>query len=222
MNADFEKANYKETEVFEKQDGTSKNDRREVASAIDHWLSVNHQLRTQKIVSMGVAFVGFIFLGLTLFEMFRPPLVVFEGEKGRIPYLASTKKLNIDEEQIQRFVTEFLYLYNKWEKLEPNDIAKQIEPYTSDELLSKIRDILNQRKNRDFKGREVSQDIAHLKVQVNEKAIIASFDKVLHLNSIPLIVPTQVSFQLTNGNSTKWNPLGLYVNGMLEHEGSEK
>lgn len=222
MNADFEKANYKETEVSEKQDGASKNERREVASAIDHWLSVNHQLRTQKIVSMGVAFVGFIFLGLTLFEMFRAPLVVFEGEKGRIPYLASSKKLNIDEEQIQRFVTEFLYLYNKWEKLEPNDITKQIEPYTSDELLSKIRDILNQRKNRDFKGREVSQDIAHLKVQVSEKAIIASFDKVLHLNSIPLIVPTQVSFQLTNGNSTKWNPLGLYVNGMLEHEGSEK
>ena len=222
MNADFEKVNNEKAEATEKQSASSKNDRREVASAIDHWLSVNHQLRTQKIVSMGVAFVGFIFLGLTLFEMFRPPLVVFEGEKGRIPYLASSKKLNIDEEQIQRFVTEFLYLYNKWEKLEPNDITKQIEPYTSDELLSKIRDILNQRKNRDFKGREVSQDIAHLKVQVSEKAIIASFDKVLHLNSIPLIVPTQVSFQLTNGNSTKWNPLGLYVNGMLEHEGSEK
>ncbi len=222
MNADFEKVNNEKDEALEKQNGSSKNDRREVTSAIDHWLSVNHQLRTQKIVSIGVAFVGFIFLGLTLFEMFRPPLVVFEGEKGRIPYLASSKKLNIDEEQIQRFVTEFLYLYNKWEKLEPNDIAKQIEPYTSDELLSKIKDILNQRKNRDFKGREVSQDIAHLKVQVSEKAIVASFDKVLHLNSIPLIVPTQVSFQLTNGNSTKWNPLGLYVNGILEHEGSEK
>ncbi len=222
MDADFEKVNSEKTKAAEKQDGSTKNDRREVASAIDHWLSVNHQLRTQKIVSMGVALVGFIFLGLTLFEMFRAPLVVYEGEKGRIPYLASSKRLNIDEEQIQRFVTEFLYLYNRWEKLEPNDIAKQIEPYTTDELLSKIRDILNQRKNRDFKGREVSQDIAHLKIQVSEKAIIASFDKVLHLNSIPLIVPTQVSFQLTNGNSTKWNPLGLYVNGMLEHEGSEK
>ncbi len=222
MNEEIDKTFKGKIEVAEKQDSTSKADPREVVSAIDHWLSVNHQLRTQKIVSIGVALIGFIFLGLTVIEMFRSPLVIFEGEMGRIPYLASTKKLKIDEEQIQRFVTEFLYLYNRWEKLEPTDIAKQIEPYTTDDLIPKIRDILNQRKNRDFKGREVSQDIAHLKIQVSEKAIIASFDKVLHLNSIPLIVPTQVSFQMTNGNSTKWNPLGLYVNGMLEHEGSEK
>ena len=78
-----------------------------------------------------------------------------------------------------------------------------------------------ERKNKDFKGQEVSQDIAHIKVKISEKEIIVTFDKIFHIASIPLVVPTQVSVQIINGATTKWNPMGLYVNGILEHEGSQ-
>ena len=53
MTEEIEKTTEARIEAAEKQDDTSKKDRREVVSAIDHWLSVNHQLRTQKIVSVG-------------------------------------------------------------------------------------------------------------------------------------------------------------------------
>jgi hypothetical protein len=33
----------------------------------------------------------------------------------KLPYVAATREFKIDEEQIRRFLTEYLYLYHRWD-----------------------------------------------------------------------------------------------------------
>ena len=193
----------------------------QVKSALDQWLQVNSQVRFYKMVGIVIAGIGMILLGVVLFQSMKAPLVVYDDGNRRVPYVADTKEFKIDEEQLRRFVTEYLYLYHQWDKLEPAQILKQISPFTTEGLMDKVQSLLNQRRDKDFKGQVVSQDIAHLMVKVSEKEIIASFDKILHVGGIPLVVMAETSFQIINGAKTKWNPMGLYVNGIVEHEGSK-
>lgn len=192
-----------------------------VKSALDQWVQVNNQVRLYKLIGAVVGIIGVILLGVILFQSLKSPLVVYDDGSQKIPYVAATREFKIDEEQIRRFLIEYLYLYHKWDKLEPEQILKQIGPFTTEGLIEKIQAQLLERKNKDFKRQEVSQDIAHIKVKISEKEIIVTFDKIFHIASIPLVLPTQVSFQIINGATTKWNPMGLYVNGILEHEGSQ-
>lgn len=199
----------------------SQSEKKEVKSALDQWMQVNNQVRLYKLIGSVSGGIGILLLCVVLFQSMRAPLVVYDDGTQKIPYMASTKEFKIDEEQIRRFLTEYLYLYHRWDKLEPDQILKQIAPFTTEGLIEKIQSLLNQRRDKDFKGREVSQDIAHIKIAVSEKEIIAVYDKVLHISSIPLVMPAQASFQIVNGAKTKWNPMGLYINGILEHEGSQ-
>jgi hypothetical protein len=206
---------------MEIQESNKAEQKKQVKSALDQWMQVNNQVRFYKLIGAIGGGIGGLLLCVVLFQSMRAPLVVFDDGAQKVPYMATTKEFKIDEAQIGRFVTEYLYLYHKWDKLDPEQILKQIGPFTTEGLTEKVQVLLNQRRDRDFKGREVSQDIAHLKVKVSEKEIVAIYDKVLHISSIPLVVPSQTSFQIVNGAATKWNPMGLYVNGILEHEGSQ-
>lgn len=206
---------------MQNQESNKAEEKKIVKSALDQWMQVNNQVRFYKIAGAIGGGIGGLLLCVVLFQSLRAPLVVYDDGAQKVPYMAATKEFKIDEEQIRRFVTEYLYLYHRWDKLDPEQILKQIGPFTTEGLTEKVQSLLKQRRDRDFKGREVSQDIAHLKIKVSEKEIVASYDKVLHVSSIPLVMPSQASFQIVNGATTKWNPMGLYVNGILEHEGSQ-
>lgn len=197
-----------------------KKSKKKVVEAVDQWLAMNHQNQMYKIggiVCLGIVCLLFV---TVIFQTTKAPFVVVETEDKKMPYLATAKKFDIGEEQLERFVTEYLYLYNKWEKLDPNAIVRQIAPFSTEGLTEKLKNYLSERLNKGLKDKTVTQDIAHLKIKITEKQIIASYDKVIHINNIPLVMPTQVSLQISGGSPNRWNPMGLYVNGILEHEGS--
>jgi hypothetical protein len=196
------------------------NNKKIVASAIDQWLAINHRNQVYKIVScICGGLVVFLIVGLMLVTG-RDPLVVVESSDSAEVYVPARKPINIDEPQIKRFVNIFLVNYLRWEKLEPSAIARQFEPLTTPGLQEKLKNQLIDKRERGLKDKAVSQDFAFLKVKVTEKSVVATFDKILHVNGIPLVVPCEISFQITQGPQTNWNTLGLYVNGLIEHEGS--
>ena len=100
--------------------------KKQVKSALDQWMQVNGQVRFYKLVGLVAAVVGGLLLCVVLFQSLKAPLVVFDDGSQKVPYIAATKEFKIDEEQIRRFVTEYLYLYNRWDKLDPEQILKQI------------------------------------------------------------------------------------------------
>jgi phosphohistidine swiveling domain-containing protein len=65
---------------------------------------------------------------------------------------------------------------------------------------------------------ELDQYTAKIEVIVNEKEALAKFDKIVRFNGVPLIVPTEASFQIVKDSPSVWNPYGVLVNGVIEHE----
>jgi hypothetical protein len=117
-----------------------------VKSAVDQWMQVNNQVRFYKIAGAIGGGIGGLLLCVVLFQSLRAPLVVYDDGAHKVPYMAATKEFKIDEEQIRRFVTEYLYLYHRWDKLDPEQILKQIGPFTTEGLNEKVKALLNQRR----------------------------------------------------------------------------
>lgn len=150
---------------------------------------------------------------------FRSPLVIVTNGQEKTYYQSERKPDSISERDVEAFVRYFIEQMFNWNELVAEKIIKQVSPLVTNGLADKIRIEANQRSEKDFKGKSLSQGVTNIKVQVTEKDVIASFDKVLRIDGLPLIIPTQIAFNIIRGSSTRWNPIGLYVNGMVEHEG---
>lgn len=150
---------------------------------------------------------------------FQSPLVVLMDGQEKHYRQAERKSDSITEKDVEKFVREFLEQLFNWNQLAPEVIIRQVSPLVTSGLLERIRLELSQKVEKDFKGKALSQEIVGVNVKVTPKEVIASFDKVLKINGVSIVIPSQMSFNIIRGGSTRWNPLGLYVNGIVEHEG---
>lgn len=154
-----------------------------------------------------------------LVMVFQSPLVIVMSGDEKSYYQSERKTDAITEKDVEKFIRDFLEQMFRWDKLSPEMILRQISPMVTQGLSDRIRQELSQKTEKDFKGKTLSQSITNVHIEVTEKNVVASFDKVLRLQGIPLVVPTELAFNIIRGSQTKWNPLGLYVNGLVEHEG---
>lgn len=150
---------------------------------------------------------------------FQSPLVVLMDGQEKHYRQTERKSDSITEKDVEKFVREFLEQLFSWDHLAPEVIVRQVSPLVTSGLLDRIRLELSQKVERDFKGKTLSQEIVSVNVKVTPKEVIASFDKVLKINGISIVIPSQMAFNVIRGGSTRWNPMGLYVNGIIEHEG---
>ncbi|MGE3263167.1 MAG: hypothetical protein AB7K68_15410 [Bacteriovoracia bacterium] len=177
-----------------------------------------HLHRTINYVAGGVVAVLIVVI---LVMAFQSPLVVVV-DAGAKRYVRSERKADeITEKDVENFVRDFLGQMFTWPKLVPETILQQVAPLATSGLLDRIKGALVQRSEKDFKGKTLSQDVANVRVSVTEKNVIASFDKVLRIDGVPLVIPTELAFSIVRGSSNRWNPMGLYVNGLVEHEGAK-
>ncbi len=154
-----------------------------------------------------------------LVMVFQSPLViVIKGDEKN--YYQSVRRSDaITEKDVQGFIQNFLEQMFHWEKLSPEVILQQISPLATSGLSDRIHQELVQRAEKDFKEKNISESITNVHIEVTEKNVVATFDKVLRIDGMPLVLPTELAFTIVRGNQTKWNPMGLYVNGLVEHEG---
>jgi len=152
---------------------------------------------------------------------FQSPLVVVLDSEEKHYAQSERKTDSITEKDVESFIRDFLKQMFNWESLAPDAITRQVSPLVTPGLLDRIRQELTQRTEKDFKGKTLSQAIANVRITVSEKNVVAIFDKVLRIDGVPLVVPSEVAFNLERGSQTRWNPMGLYVNGLIEHEGSK-
>ena len=160
-----------------------------------------------------------ILIGVIVVMSFQSPLVVLTRDNEKRYYQTERKPDSITEKDVENFVRDFLEQLFSWEQLAPEMIMRKVSPLVTSGLLDRIRQELAQKTEKDFKGKTLSQDIVAVKIQVTPKEVIASFDKVLKINGVFLVIPTQMAFNIISGSPTQWNPMGLYVNGLVEHEG---
>ena len=188
---------------------------------VNNWVELNERLHVFKIISLSLGGVTAFLLMFVIYFACRAPLVIAGCSETQIYEIAHRKNVTIDEAAIEEFLKKFLHLLYDWKDFNPGDVVKSIGPFATDGLVDKIKAQLTERRDKDFKNKVISQGITNLEFNFSKDQVVASFDKVLRVNGIPLVIPSEIAFNLVKKSSTKWNPIGLYINGMIEHEGSK-
>lgn len=185
------------------------------------WEAQENTIHLYKIISLtlGVALVAALgFIGLSYFK--NPIVIVQSGVQ--IEYYPSVRKpVEIGKADIELFVKEFLRAFYVWSDYKADRLKKEIIPYVEEELLNKIMESQNQKYERDLKGRKLSQAITFVEIEVLNDKVIARFDRILKIDGVPLVVPTEISLNMIKGTATRLNPLGVYISGVTENEGAK-
>lgn len=190
----------------------------EESKVINQWNVLNRMLFIYKAVGAALALVCLCLVILALVLTNRNPIVAINAGGETLYYSGQKMNVDLNEATIKRFIERYIRLGYEWDTLNPEKITQQIAPLVTEGFREKEFFVLKQRKEKEFIGKSIKQDIAGLSVQVTKESTIAIFDVVLRIDGVPLIVPTQVSFELVKGNTTEWNPVGLYINGETFHE----
>ena len=153
----------------------------------------------------------------------NPLVIVLDGEK-KIYREGKRKPQKITHDDIREVAEEFIKLRYRWKKFTPKLMLKSISPLTTEGFRIELNKLFGkslstkEKKTKIVKERTLEQEICNLEIIITKKEILAKFYKILTIDGIPLpVIPTQIKLSMLKGNVTKWNPRGLYVNGVIEH-----
>ena len=191
----------------------------EASFSVNQLVALNRFLYLYKGIGIAVTALCLVlgFACITLAN--KNPIVIVADNNEFSYYQGRHTQVELNENNIKHFVEKFVTKYYNWNELNPEEIFKNIEPFITDGLKENTLTNFKTRKEKEFFGKKIKQEVAGISVQVTKESTIAIFDVVLRVDDIPLIVPTQVALQLVKGVPTEWNPMGLYVNNITIHEG---
>jgi len=179
-------------------------------------LQTNGQFHKRVILGL-IGLIGILGL-IILFAGNSTPLIVERDASIYRALSVERTELRPTKEAVAELVTEFVKVRYEWSSFDPKTITKKIEPFTTEDFRNRLLEEIGKKSFQNKQGDSVEQSLSRIRPEITEKAIIVSFDRVLRINNIPIVVPTQVSLLLAEGPKTHFNPLGLYVNGLIEHE----
>ena len=187
-------------------------------NALRVWTDINSLLRTHKLINLGLVAVCVLQVFVIGWMYVADPIVVIkDGEQQQ--YLAGQREsLPISEAAVAEFVRKFLCIRYEWDNLDPQAKRQSLSPIVTSGLQQKLFKLLTHLKNNEFQGKETSQAIVNINISVTKEKVVAGFDKLLRLEGVPIPVPTTVSLHIIQGTPNIWNPIGLLVNGVIEHQ----
>ena len=187
-------------------------------SWINHWVEINEAASYFKLMGLILGITNLGLIGICLLLYFKSPIVALLKEDD-VFYLAGQKrKVTLGKGTIERHIRRFIKGHYEWGKLEEKRIARDIKSLVTKGLYQKVLTDLEKLKGQ-FKGK-LSQKITSVEVKITAKEAWAKFDRVLRVNEIPLVIPTEISFGFIQGVKHKFNPSGLEINSLKVHENS--
>ena len=188
------------------------------SNSLRAWTDINALLRTHKLINLGLVAVCILQMFIIGWMYAADPIVVIrEGNKQQY-HTGQRASLPISEAAVEEFVRKFLRIRYEWDKLDPQEKRQSLAPITTSGLQEKLFKLLMHLKNKEFQSKETSQAIVNIKISVTKEKVVASFDKLLRLEGVPIPVPTTLSLHIIQGTPNTWNPIGLLVNGVIEHQ----
>jgi hypothetical protein len=187
-------------------------------SAKGQWLALNRLANTYRVTCLILGGCLVITLSILAYVTSLPPVVVEKGNNEVIRYHSTRKNNPIGKNEIKRFVKTFIKANYEWKKFERKTMLFNIRPFVTDDFYSLVSKNSKKKVVRPDGEDKFSQYVGEVNVSVTDKEVVAQFDRVIRLKGLPLISVTQISLQILKDSPNKWNPLGLYVNGLIEHE----
>lgn len=162
---------------------------------------------------------------------FSDPLVIMEKEAEKLSFVGQRKEVTITEKEIKKLVENFIRRRYEWEKFSVGEVMANLSPIISSGLKNKIADELV-KEEKTSKYQAFSQYVGKITILIDEgHNIVGSFDKILRIHNkitaasgdlllekIPLLSEAQVMVKVVKGAITHENPLGLYINGVINYE----
>lgn len=184
------------------------------------WAAQENLIHFYKMVALGAAGLSLFILIFTITAYFRDPIVVVRTGATQEFYATARGNTNVEKRDVENFIHEYLRALYVWESFEPEHLGNQIIPYSQEALVPKVLATQTEKFGK-IRDKKISQDISFVKVSVLEDRVSCSFLRILKVEGIPLVVPTQLTFALIQGSRTVANPMGVYVAGISESENAK-
>lgn len=185
------------------------------------WKAQENMIRFYKLLSIGLGSVVLLLLVFVLATFFRDPIVVVKNGAAQEFYPSKRAKTEIEKADVEAFSKRFLTALYVWSEFNGQKLSREIAPLAEEVLIPKIVDAQTQKYGKQFKDKKLSQAITFVHVEVMDDRVVCRFDRVLKIEGIPLVIPTEVSFAMLQGSQTDLNPMGIYVSGISEREGAK-
>jgi len=185
---------------------------------IDQWLGMNREVKTLKIAVLFLATLTLILAIFTIFALNLAPIVIKETDNERIHYVGERDVSAPNVDDVKEFLRKFIVYRFEFHSNKLESTLKNITPFSTQGYLAALTGDFK----KDFSDKEkigsIEQYVANIKVIVSEKEVLATFDKIVRINGVPLVVPTEASFQVVKDSPSRFNPFGILINGVVEHE----
>ncbi len=191
-------------------------------------LEFQHRIRLYEKIIFSLSLANIIF-GVTLIGMiFSNPLVILESDGEKLSFKSNRKEVTITEKEIKKLVENFIRRRFEWDKFSIESMMANLTPIVSSGLKTKIAEELA-KEEKASKYSAFSQYVGKINITIDEQNnIVGTFDKILRIHSklsgdlgiekIPLLSEAQVMVKVITGMVTEENPLGLYINAVVNYE----
>ena len=185
------------------------------------WTAQEKVLHLYKLLSLGLGSFGVLVVVILVVQAFRNPIVVvrFNGEQEFYP--TDRKRASVEKADVEAFSKRFLASVYVWNDFDSVNLGHEIAPFAEDGLAQKVVGGQGQKYAKELKGKHLAQAITFVNVEVFDDRVVARFDRVLKIEGIPLIIPTEVTLSMVQGDPTRMNPMGIYVSGITENENAK-
>ncbi|MBF0300317.1 MAG: hypothetical protein HQK51_16475 [Oligoflexia bacterium] len=214
---------------------------------LDQWVRINRFLVFYKFMAVISMLVTLLLFGHLIFTSMRPPIVIENQNDVHKFWSAKYENITMTKVDIENLVKNFILTRYQWNEFDIDKIVGGLKPWVNEGLLKQIRkDLQNQKvrddsantadgidnngngngngnsgnrnaKNKDL-AKSIKQRILIERVDVGDQAVIVDFDRVIEIGGIKVLASTQIAVEISEGEVTYRNPLGLYINGVIEHE----
>ena len=185
----------------------------------NQWKDLNRSVSFYKLLSVIAACAVVICLFIMMIQSLSNPIVVMKSNTENCFVDATRMSADPTDTDVANFIRKWVSVRYEWTKLGEDQLVRDLTPYTTEGLLVKVRESFKSGAEKEFKDKSVSQYVSkEIKVDLTSDKVVATFDRILRLNDIPLIDPAQISFALVRGSKTRMNPQGIYVNGITEYK----
>ena len=185
------------------------------------WKSQENLIRFYKLLSIGLGAVTVLLLVFMAAMFFRDPIVVVKDAGTQEFYPSKRAKAQLEKPDVEAFSKRFLTALYVWSGFSGEKLRKEISSLAEDALVPKVVDSQMQKYGKEFKDKKLAQAITFVSVEVLEDRVVCRFDRVLKIEGISLVIPTEVTLSLLQGNQTALNPMGIYVAGITERDGAK-
>ena len=181
-------------------------------------------------VSFGLLISNITLLVLLGISLQANPIVILEKDEEKLSYQGEKKEVIITDKEIKKAVEKFIKSRYEWETFNLPVMMSNLSPLITSGLKEKIQSELTSQKD---SYESISQYVGKVKMNVDENGnVIGTFDRILRITGkikdnvklpslpekIPLLSEGQVMVKVVKGAITIENPLGIYINSLVNYE----